>query len=68
MTGRVKEKTAHNSAMTATMPPTHVVLVTDPVSVKTMPPIADPSAMPICSAELLKLCWMSDVAGSVSIK
>ncbi|MMZ67514.1 hypothetical protein D1872_301050 [compost metagenome] len=65
MIGLVKEKTAHSNAI-MTMPlPTQAVLETELVWFNTSPPIADPSEIPICSAELLKLCCISDVAGSV---
>lgn len=63
--GLVKEKTAHIKAIMTTALPNHAVLVTESVLFKTIPPIADPSEIPTCKAELLKLCWISDVTGSV---
>lgn len=63
--GLVKENTAHSKAIITMTLPNQAVLETVPVWFNTIPPIADPREIPICNAELLKLCWMSDVTGSV---
>lgn len=53
MVGLVKEKIAHSKEMMAMILPTQAVLEIVPVWFNTMPPIADPSEIPICTAELL---------------
>lgn len=49
-------------------PPTQAMLATLFTCFKAIPPTADPSEIPICSAELLKICCISDVSGAVWIK
>lgn len=68
MSDLVNENTAHTRASTAMLLPTQAVLETEPVWFNTNPPVADPSEMPICNAELLKLCWIAELAGSISIR
>lgn len=54
--GLVKENTAKLTAIMTIKPPHQAVAVTEPVCPITPPPMADPSAMPICKADVLKLC------------
>jgi len=56
MAGLVKEKMAHNKEIMTMTLPNQAVLETVPVWFNTIPPMADPSEIPICKAELLKLC------------
>ncbi len=54
--GLVKENTANATAIMTIKPPHQAVAVTEPVCPITPPPMADLSAMPICKADVLKLC------------
>ena len=52
----VIENTAQASATKTTALPYQAVCVTEPVWLNTMPPNPEPIEIPICKAELLKLC------------